>query len=164
MSGHDFSRAVTWRNTEVGFSPCGYERFSNGFRGKMTDQRVELKKGAADVDAAPLGMRVQDWANRAWRPAGTAVAVVLALLLMGHVVNGRNGLTVWHQKRAEDKQLQQEMKQLEQENARLRERVEQLKSNPDAIAREARDKLHYAKPNEVIVALPLQELGQPAGK
>jgi len=132
----------------------------------MADPRLEVGEGAAGPVAAPLSKQALDWANRAWRPAGTALAVGLALLLMVHVVNGRNGLTVWHQKQAEDKQLQQEMKQLEQENARLRERVEQLKSNPDAIAREARDKLHYAKPNEVIVALPLQmqEQAQPAGK
>jgi cell division protein FtsB len=129
----------------------------------MTGQKVEAGN-VAEAVVAPLSKRAVDWANRGWRPAGTAVAVGLALLLMGHVVNGRNGLNVWHQKRAEDKQLQQEMKRLEQENARLRERVEQLKSNPDAIAREARNKLHYAKPNEVIVALPLQEQAQPAGK
>ena len=132
----------------------------------MTEQRVESGKSAEEAVAAPLSKRALDWANRAWRPAGTAVAVCLALLLMGHVVNGRNGLTAWHQKRAEDKQLQQEIKRLEQENARLREHVEQLKSNPDAIEVEAREKLHYAKPNEVIVALPVQsrELGQPTGK
>jgi cell division protein FtsB len=131
----------------------------------MTVQKVDSGNGAEAV-VAPLSKRALDWTLRAWRPTGTAVAVGLALLLMGHVVNGRNGLTVWHQKRAEDKQLQQEMKRLEQENARLRERVEQLKSNPDAIAREARDKLHYAKPNEVIVALQSQpqEQAQPSGK
>ena len=132
----------------------------------MTEQRVESGKSAEEPAPAPLSKRALDWANRAWRPVGTAVAVCLALLLMGHVVNGRNGLTAWHQKRAEDKQLQQEIKRLEQENARLREHVEQLKSNPDAIEVEAREKLHYAKPNEVIVALPVQsqELAQPAGR
>jgi cell division protein FtsB len=76
------------------------------------------------------------------------------LLLMWHVVNGKNGLTAWHQKRAEDQQLRREIEQLQQENAQLREHVQQLKSNPDAIEHEAREKLHYAKPNEVIVALP----------
>ena len=94
------------------------------------------------------------------------MAVGLALLLMFHVVNGKNGLTVWHQKRAEDKQLQQEMKQLQQENDQLREHVERLKSDPDAIEREAREKLHYAKANEVIVALPpeAKDQGQATGK
>jgi len=82
------------------------------------------------------------------------VAVCLAVLLMGHVVNGKNGLTVWHGKRAEDQQLQKEINKLQQENAQLRQHVEQLKSDPDAIEHEAREKLHYAKPNEVIVAMP----------
>jgi len=120
----------------------------------MADERAEAGKEGAETVAAPLDKRLVEFAQRAWRPAGTAVAVGLALLLMWHVVNGKNGLTVWHQKRAEDKQLQSEINQLQQQNAQLHQHVEQLKSDPDAIEREAREKLHYAKPNEVIVALP----------
>jgi len=86
------------------------------------------------------------------------------LLLMWHVVNGQNGLNSWHQKRAADQQLQLEIKQLQDENAHLREHVDRLKSDPDAIEHEAREKLHYAKPNEVIVALPAQAPSQPAAK
>ncbi len=132
----------------------------------MADEQVEVEKRMAGAARASLGKRMMEFAQRAWRPAGTVVAVGLALLVMTHVVNGKNGLTVWHQKRAEDKQLQQEIKQLEQENAALREQVERLKSDPDAIEHEAREKLHYAKPNEVIVALPAQQQdqAQPAGK
>jgi len=128
----------------------------------MSDEKVEAEKEAV---AEPLSLRALGFAQRAWRPAGSAVAVCLALLLMGHVVNGKNGLTVWHKKRAEDQQLQKDIDKLQQENAQLRQHVEQLKSDPDAIEREAREKLHYAKPNEVIVALPpqVQSQGQPAG-
>jgi cell division protein FtsB len=82
------------------------------------------------------------------------VAVALAGLLMWHVINGKHGISVWQQKRAEDHQLQREITDLEQENAQLRERVEKLKSDPDAIEHEAREKLHYAKPGEVIYTLP----------
>jgi cell division protein FtsB len=73
---------------------------------------------------------------------------------------------VWRQKRAEDQQLQKEINQLEQENAHLRQHVERLKSDPDAIEHEAREKLHYARSNEVIVALPSQpnDQTQPAAK
>jgi len=117
----------------------------------MPDEKVRVEKETA---AAPLNKRALEFAQRAWRPAGTAVAVCLALLLMGHVVNGKNGLTVWHGKQAEDQQLQKEIDKLQMENAQLRRHVEQLKSDPDAIEHEAREKLHYAKPNEVIVALP----------
>ncbi len=82
------------------------------------------------------------------------VAVALALLLVWHVINGKNGLSVWQQKRAEDRQLRKEIDDLKQENARLRDRIERLKSDPDAIGQVAREQLHYAKPNEVIVTLP----------
>lgn len=127
----------------------------------MTDERAIPEKNSDEPAAVPLGKRAVDFTQRAWRPAGTAVAVGLALLLMWHVVNGKNGLTVWHQKRAEDKQLQQEIKQLQQENEQLRQHVEHLKNDPDAIEIVAREKLHYAKSNEVIVALPQQPTDQP---
>ena len=129
----------------------------------MADEKVKVEK---ETVAAPLSKRALEFAQRAWRPVGTVVAVCLALLLMGHVVNGKNGLTVWHGKRAEDQQLEKEINKLELENAQLREHVEQLKSAPDAIEHEAREKLHYAKPNEVIVAMPAspKDPAQPAAR
>jgi cell division protein FtsB len=42
----------------------------------------------------------------------------------------------------------------------MRQQIEPLNSDPDAIEREAREKLHYAKPGEVIVALPDQPQSQ----
>ena len=91
---------------------------------------------------------------RVWRPAGSVLAVALALLLTWHVISGKHGLSVWQQKRVEDRQLRREIEDLQQENAILRQRVEKLKSDPHAIEREARENLHYAKPGEVIYALP----------
>lgn len=128
----------------------------------LDEQRVENGHGpnAAPAPAA-LHERARTWGLRAWRPAGTGVAVVLALLLGWHVVNGRHGLSSWQQNRWQDKQLRKEIDQLQSENARLRVRVERLKSDPDAIEHEARERLHYAKPGEVIVALP-PERGAPS--
>jgi len=88
------------------------------------------------------------------RRLGTIAAVVFALFLAWHVVNGRNGLNSWQQKRAEDKALAQEIDQLTEENARLSQHVDRLKSDPGAIEHEARERLHYARPNEIIYALP----------
>ncbi|MGD0734114.1 MAG: septum formation initiator family protein [Terracidiphilus sp.] len=122
----------------------------------MADEQRQTEKRAVVKAPVPLGERVAAWTARAWRPAGTAVAVVLALLLTWHVVNGKNGLQVWHKKRAEDQQLQKDIQNLQQENARLRDRIEKLKSDPDAIEHEAREKLHYAKPGEVIYTLPAE--------
>ena len=109
---------------------------------------------------APLTDRIADCAQRMWRPAGTVVAIGLALLLTWHVVNGKNGLTVWQKKRVEDQQLRREIDDLQKENVRLRERVDRLKSDPDAIEHEAREKLHYAKPGEVIYDLPADPQAQ----
>jgi cell division protein FtsB len=102
---------------------------------------------------APLSRRILHWATHGWRSAASVVAVGLALLLGWHVVNGKHGLSVWEQKRVEDKQLQKEIDQLQQENARLRVRVDKLKSDPDEIEHEAREKLRYARQGEVIVDL-----------
>jgi cell division protein FtsB len=117
----------------------------------MPDEKAQAEKSAPP---APVRKRAFEFALRAWRPAGTVVAVGLALLLTWHVINGKHGLSVWQQKRVEDRQLQMEIRDLEQENARLRQHIEQLKSDPDAIEHEAREKLHYAKPGEVIYTLP----------
>ncbi len=108
----------------------------------------------------PLRERVLEWSLRMWRPAGTGVVVALALLLGWHVVNGKHGLSAWQLNRTQDKQLRREIDDLQQENARLHMRVEKLKSDPDAIEHEAREKLHYAKPGEVIVDLPAEKTGK----
>ena len=130
----------------------------------MPGERRKPEQSRADrvpePDPEPAPRRVRDWTGQLWRPAATVVAIGLAMLLTWHVVNGKNGLQAWQQKRAEDHQLQREIKDLEQQNAQLRERIEELKSNPDAIEREAREKLHYAKPGEVIYALPAATQGQ----
>jgi cell division protein FtsB len=127
---------------------------------------MQNRTSSAKVDGTVPGSiprRALNFARRMWRPAASMVAVGLALLLLWHVVNGKNGLSVWQQKRVEDRELRKEIDDLNQENARLREHIERLKSNPDAIGQVAHDKLHYAKPNEVIVTLPQQQQTQPAG-
>jgi cell division protein FtsB len=124
----------------------------------MRNEKMQTEKHAArsSLEPGPMRKRIVEWAQRAWRPAGTVVAVGLALLLTWHVINGKHGLSVWQQNRAEDRQLQMEINDLEQENAQLRNHIDRLKSDPEAIEREAREKLHYAKPGEVIYALPTQ--------
>jgi cell division protein FtsB len=123
----------------------------------MTAENPQIEKASAQKKPASLHDLAVDKAQRWWRPAGTATAVLLALLLTWHVIHGQHGLSVWQQKRAEDHALQQEILELEQENAQMRQQVDRLNSDPEAIEREAREKLHYAKPGEVIWALPPAE-------
>ena len=130
----------------------------------MREDQFEEEPVATTPRAAltRLRERAMAWGLRMWRPAGTGVVVVLALLLGWHVVNGQHGLSAWQQNRHEDKELRKEIQDLKQENDRLRVRVERLQSDPDAIEHEAREKLHYAKPGEVIVDLPAEKQTQPA--
>ena len=116
-----------------------------------------MAEAPKNPQAAPPPTLLRRWwsqylSNR--RRVGTLAAVVFALFLAWHVVNGRNGLTSWQQKRAEDKSLAQEIDQLTTENARLSQHVDRLKSDPGAIEHEARARLRYARPNEIIYALP----------
>ncbi len=94
----------------------------------------------------------------------TIAAFAIAMLLAWHVVNGRNGLTSWQQKRAENKALAIEVQQLTAENARLSQHVDRLRSDPGAIEHEARERLHYARPNEIIYALPESPASKPPSK
>lgn len=116
----------------------------------------------APAPPLPFRKRMAAWAQHSWRPAGTIVAIGLALLITWHVIYGEHGLSVWQQKRAEDRVLQQQIESLRQENAQMQRQVERLKSDPDAIEREARERLHYAKPGEVIYTLPDAPQAQPA--
>lgn len=133
----------------------------------MQDERAQTRETSATEEtvSVPMHRRALNFLRRSWRTAASVVAVTLALLVGWHAVYGRNGLSVWEQKRIEDRQLRKEIDDLNQENSRLRDRIQQLKSNPDAIGQVAHDQLHYAKPNEVIVTLPpdKQTQTQPPG-
>ena len=87
------------------------------------------------------------------RRIATALAVVMAVFFGYHVVVGRNGINAYEQKRVDDRELRHQIDGLQQENDRLKEHVDHLKSDPDAIEREAREKLHYARQGEVIYTL-----------
>lgn len=126
----------------------------------MPPERAQAGKDAVDAAHLSLRLRVVAWVRRAWRPAGTLVAIMLALLMTFHVVYGKDGLSFWQRKREQDRQLQKQIKDLEQENAQIKQQIEQLKTDPNAIEREAREKLHYARPGEVIYMLPAQPQSQ----
>jgi cell division protein FtsB len=96
-----------------------------------------------------------------WRPAYqwrnrilTVVASVLAVWLLFHVVFGANGMLAYGSKRAEYRNLRQDIQLLQQDNETLEKNIKSLKSDPETIEREAREQLHYAKPGEVVYVAP----------
>jgi cell division protein FtsB len=97
--------------------------------------------------------RIGEAVHRVRRRIATGFAVLLAVFFAYHVIFGRNGVNSYEQKRVEDRQLHQQIDALQQENSRLNDHVGRLKNDPDAIEFEAREKLHYARPGEVIYTL-----------
>lgn len=94
------------------------------------------------------------WAYRVRRRAATGAAVVLALSLGYYVVAGQNGLHAYQVKRHEHQQLQKQIDAVQQQNAQMQQQIHALQYDPDTIEREARERLHYARPDEVIVTIP----------
>ena len=88
------------------------------------------------------------------RRVATMATGALALVMFYGVIFGHNGLTAYVHKRAEARDLQQQMQQLQKENERLNEHIDRLQSDPDAIEHEAREELHYTRAGEVIYTLP----------
>jgi len=116
------------------------------------DERVQETEDPEEP--MPMGKRAAGWMQLAWRPAGSVIAVGLALLIGWHVVNGKHGLSVWRQMQEQDRALQKQIQDLSEENGAMRKQIELLKSDPEAIEATARKELHYARQGEVIVSLP----------
>jgi cell division protein FtsB len=94
------------------------------------------------------------WLAREWRRLGTAAAVFLIVGLLLHAMFGANGMVVYRQKRAEVETLQIEVDRLQKANAQYAERIKELKFDPAAIEKEAREQLHYTRKGEVVFVAP----------
>lgn len=88
------------------------------------------------------------------RKLATAAMSLLVLMLAYHVVFGINGMMAYQRKRGESQKLQQDILRLQQENGRVSRRVRELKTDPKAIEREAREQLKYARSGEVVYVAP----------
>lgn len=101
-----------------------------------------------------LATKAVGWAYRMRRRAATVAAVLLAVLVGYYVVAGQNGLHAYEVKRQEHQKLEKQIDALKEQNAQMHQRIDALKDDPDTIEREARERLHYARPDEVIVTIP----------
>jgi cell division protein FtsB len=84
------------------------------------------------------------------RRIATGMVVVGSLFFGYHAFFGENGVNMYAQKRVEGRDLTKRIADLQQDNARLQQQVKDLRSDQDAIEHEARERLHYARPGEVI--------------
>ena len=83
-------------------------------------------------------------------PLATAIVGGLLCLIGYHAVFGPNGFLAFHQKKSESQRLELEIESLQQDNARREREIKALKSDPQAIEKEARERLRYARPGEVV--------------
>lgn len=88
------------------------------------------------------------------RRLATGAVAILAVWLFVHVMFGANGFAVYRAKRAEYQGLQKEINGLQKENDRYTQQVDELKTDPRRIEKEAREQFHYARPGEVVYVAP----------
>ena len=82
----------------------------------------------------------------------------LALLLLQDIF-GTHGLIAMHRSRQEAVRVQKEINQINEENQQLEGRVKDLKSDPAAIERIARQEMGLARPGEYIFKIPPKTSG-----
>ncbi len=111
---------------------------------------IKIRAEVASNVAGRMFLRLSD----SRRLLATAVAALLVLLVSLHVVFGANGMLAYQRKRAESRQLEEQNRKLQQENDRISQRIRELKSDPRAIEKEAREQLRYARPGEVVFTTP----------
>jgi len=114
------------------------------------DKRLQRSARYIEIAAGQRFASLSRWRNT----LATAGVALLALFLAVHVVFGANGMLTYERKRAESKQLQKDIERLQDENLRMTQHIRELKSDPKAIEKEAREQLRYARPGEVIYTVP----------
>jgi cell division protein FtsB len=88
------------------------------------------------------------------RRIATAAVAVVAVSLFVHVMFGANGMVVYKKKRAEYQALEKQIDQVRQQNDRYTQQIRSLKSDREAIEKEAREQMGYAKPGEYVYVAP----------
>ena len=98
--------------------------------------------------------KVGCWFYHMRRILATLCIGVLAALIAYKVVFGANGTVEWRSKRAEYQKVQHEIEVDNQVHQDLQTRVRKLQSDRDTIIKEAREKLGYVMPGEVVLVQP----------
>jgi cell division protein FtsB len=102
------------------------------------------------------------WVYSFRRRFATVTVALLAGWLLVHVMFGANGMMVYRAKRAEVQRLQREIDSLKIENDRYDKQINDLRTDPKTIEKEAREQLHYARPGEVVYVAPAPISPEPA--
>lgn len=80
-------------------------------------------------------------------------ALAFCLLLLQDVF-GTHGLMAMHRSKAQIQNIQAQIDRLDKENHDLQQRIQNLKTDPSAVEKIARDRMGLARPGELIFSLP----------
>jgi len=98
--------------------------------------------------------KIGSWLVAMRRVLATVCLALLAMLIGYKVVYGSNGTVQWRAKRVEYQHLQRDIEQANADHAALEDRVRKLQSDRNTIVKEAREKLGYVMPGEVVLVQP----------
>lgn len=97
---------------------------------------------------------LRSWLRQTGRIMATICIGLLAVMIGYKVVFGANGTVEWRAKRVQYQQLQLDIQKATIEHQELETRVKKLQSDPNTIVKEAREKLGYVMPGEVVLVQP----------
>jgi len=95
--------------------------------------------------------------------AATGIGILLCVIGY-YAVFGANGLMDYQQKRRESRELDRQIKSLQQQNGGMEQEIKALKTDPKTIEKEARERLRYARPGEVVYTVSPPPVAQPPEK
>ena len=102
----------------------------------------------------PSDLKLKLWKTRIGRRAALLL-LASAIAFLGHYeLAGPNGYLALRRKENAFEAEQAHYQQLQQENERLNQAVRELKTDPAAIERIAREQLHLTRPGEVVYTFP----------
>ena len=79
---------------------------------------------------------------------------LMAVLLLVNELAGENGYLARRGRRRQMQALMNESEKLQQDNLRLGQRIQELRNDPKAIEKQAREQLRLGRPGEVVVTIP----------
>ena len=120
----------------------------------MVNHSVVRTEAAAELVIERIRPRLA-WFYGLRRRFATISVLALTVWLLVHVMFGANGMMVYRQKREQVLNLQKEINSLQNENERYAKQIEDLKTDPKAIEKAAREQLHYTRPGEVVYVAPV---------
>ena len=105
-------------------------------------------------------MKLFNWDQKSSRRTAIFVMALGTLFILVNEIFGPNGyMTLRHEKK-EYTHLKQQVQTLSEQNQQLEQKINALKTNPEAVEKQARDQLYLAKPGEIIYMLPDRPEGQ----